>query len=387
MARESFKSHVQVGFFTSQFYHPHSPPAAHIPSTWTHNLMSVHHSGVHSTLPVTEPVRSHSRAGCVDRPRLTEPKSNTSTFTLPVTLPCAPISSQPVRVYGAGNSNSMRVVHKSNSMQTIRNYPSPHARSLTTHSSSLPLRPLPAVPRSAPPMGGSDFPQSPMPPALPLSTRPLPPPPYSISPPSNHISPPSNHPRSRRLNSFRNLTINTNTPKVEEPRSSDSPISIASSIEPPSPMTVKRKQHSKLRRYLGESIPAELIYGQKENAGVTFSTHLDDVPEEIKISQDYTFWKVAPIPDEDSGYDSDSTVSEGDQHGRHLGKTLEMRWVPSRTTPGLESDSKRHRTIGKWLKEKDNRRWVAKDYQDVLHALRKLWCCFFTWIHSQSATV
>ena len=133
-------------------------------------------------------------------------------------------------------------------------------------------------------------------------------------------------------------------------------------------MTVKRKQHSKLRRHLGESIPAELIYGQKENAIDT--RHLDDVPEEI--SQDYTFWKVAPSPGEDSDSDSDSTVSGGGQYDRHLGKTLEMRWEPSRTTPGLESDGKRHPTIGKWLKEKDNRRWVARDYQDVLGALRKL---------------
>lgn len=139
-------------------------------------------------------------------------------------------------------------------------------------------------------------------------------------------------------------------------------------------MTVKRKQHSKLRRHLGESIPAELIYGQKEDAGVTISTrvtrHLDDVPEEN--GKDYTFWKVAPGPDEDSDYDSDSTESEGGQYDRHLGKTLEMRWEPARAAPGAESDGKRQRTIGKWLKEKDNRRWVASDYQDVLSALRKL---------------
>ena len=328
--------------------------------------MSVHHFGGHS------PVRQHGsrvdRPGIVHRP-LTEPRSNALAFTPPVTLPYAPQPSKPARVHNAENSNSMRVVHKSNSIHTVINYPSPSGRSpiAPSPSPSFPpsLRPLPAVPYSAPPMGRSEFPQFPISPASPPSTRPLPPPPHPIPPQSNR-------PRPQRLQSLQNLKIDTNTPKVVEgPYSSDSPVSVVSSIEPPSPMTVKRKQHSKLRRHLGESIPAELIYGQKENAVVTIGTrHLDDVPEEI--SQDYTFWKVAPSPSEDSDSDSDSTVSGVGQYDRHLGKTLEMRWEPSRITPGLESGGKRHRTIGKWLREKDNRRWVATDYQDVLGALRRL---------------
>lgn len=143
--------------------------------------------------------------------------------------------------------------------------------------------------------------------------------------------------------------------------------------EPPSPTTAKMKQHSKLRRFLGESIPAELVYGEKDN-----TTHcgdhihpLKDVPEEAK---NYTYWKVAPGPDEDTEA-SDSEDDDADDADDY-GKALEMRWGATESVNFPTSASKRlgynQRFSGKWVEEKSGRRWVAGDYRVVLRALRKL---------------
>jgi len=136
------------------------------------------------------------------------------------------------------------------------------------------------------------------------------------------------------------------------------------------------KQHSKLRRFLGESIPAELIYGEKDN--ITYTTcvihPLEDVPEETK---NYTYWKVVPGPDENEeseGSDSedDGLVDLVNLDGR--GKALEMRWGATETASFPNSAGKRYtqRFSGKWLEERSGRRRVAGGYGVVLNALRKL---------------
>jgi hypothetical protein len=137
-------------------------------------------------------------------------------------------------------------------------------------------------------------------------------------------------------------------------------------------MTAKMKQHAKLRRFLGESIPAELVYGEKcdlTRCTPSRVTHpLKDVPEEAKH---YTYWKVAPGPDEGENNDLSGIEEEGldDQ-----GKALEMRWGATEAVNFRCPTSKRYtqRFSGKWVEEKSGRRWVADDYREVLDALRKL---------------
>lgn len=130
-------------------------------------------------------------------------------------------------------------------------------------------------------------------------------------------------------------------------------------------MTAKMKQHAKLRRFLGESIPAELVYGEKRGTRVTHP--LNDVPEETRH---YTYWKVAPGPDEVE----DNGLSAIEEDMDDQGKALEMRWGATETVNFRCPTSKRYtqRFSGKWVEEKSGRRWVADDYREVLDVLRKL---------------
>lgn len=82
---------------------------------------------------------------------------------------------------------------------------------------------------------------------------------------------------------------------------------------------------------------------------------------------------MAPGPDEvERDEDSDDSDSEFSEEEVELGKTLEIRWEPNQTSEVRGSESKRQGQGGRWMREHNNRRWVASDYMDVLSALRRL---------------
>ncbi|EPQ60942.1 hypothetical protein GLOTRDRAFT_135531 [Gloeophyllum trabeum ATCC 11539] len=185
----------------------------------------------------------------------------------------------------------------------------------------LPLAPEPTTfPTSTPQtLQMSQFPRSP---------RPLPSPPASSC--SAQGFPPVPPPRSASLPHFRlpraepsALAIPVGFPK-EPPSpgcfSPTTPITPAVTAE-----EAKTKNFSKLRRFLGESVPPDLVLRPHSRASSATSSEA-----------------------------SDSTPD------------------PLLVTPEEVVDSYAKRMSRKWVREKKGQRWVESDYQDVLNALRKL---------------
>ncbi|TFK57450.1 hypothetical protein OE88DRAFT_135797 [Heliocybe sulcata] len=165
----------------------------------------------------------------------------------------------------------------------------------------------------------------------PRPRRPLPTPPTSNT--AQGPVPPTLPPRSASLPHFRLSQLGPAPPPrlqtlFTEPPSPGLVFSTASPITPDvAPEDAKTKNFSKLRRFLGESIPPDMVLRPNSRASSMTS-------ESTVSSLD----------------DNDQLVSTPDQRLRDFGKRISRKWV----------------------REKHGHRWVEEDYQDVLKSLRKL---------------
>ncbi|KAF8892938.1 hypothetical protein BD779DRAFT_1507848 [Infundibulicybe gibba] len=209
------------------------------------------------------------------------------------------------------------------------------------------IRPLPPLPKSPPPPPPLTPPHT-KPPTKTHRPLPSPPPP---PPPSPHITPTLTpapipprllHSQSvEHLRPLRPLTLRISPPSPDIPQA-------------PSPITAKRKRISKLRRYLGERVPNELVFGHCQNS--FRASLLQDKLQEIEKSRIYT------QVDQDSDYDSD--VSDDDM------EQLDYRWALANGTTVRTLPMKRFSK--RWYREQGGRRWEEDNFQNVLATLRNL---------------
>lgn len=261
-----------------------------------------------------------------------------STSVLPIVLPYAPRS-----------TNHSIMINRPRNAPAHRPRQARKNINISTMQSTCSTSPTCSSARKAPvlpPCTSLDFGEF----AVPLPTQSLY---HSAEPPT--ADPQSSH----------SLSLNSESTKDTTHLSYQSDISVWA--DPPSPMAAKSRQHSKLRRFLGESVPAELVYGKQGDLTCVVDAQ-KRVSEEFK---DYTYWKVAPGPNEDENNGLQDIDEEGiDDEG----KALELRWGATETVRFRCPTSKRYtqRFSGKWVEERSGRRWVADDYHAVLDALRKL---------------
>ncbi|KZT21722.1 hypothetical protein NEOLEDRAFT_1139135 [Neolentinus lepideus HHB14362 ss-1] len=206
--------------------------------------------------------------------------------------------------------------------------PSTPSSHMVLHSRSS--RPLPALPITVEPAKGSD---------------PLTPPPRSASLPRFRLAQAGATP-SRRLASIHvlppeplspGLVFSPASPIFNPASSASSPTSPFSPVFSPAspivpditPEETKNKNFLKLRRFLGESLPADMVLRPNSRASSMTSSSSDG---------------------------SDQLVAAPDQ-----------RLVSPRDVASFGK-----RISRKWVREKGGHRWVEDDYQDVLSALRKL---------------
>jgi hypothetical protein len=135
--------------------------------------------------------------------------------------------------------------------------------------------------------------------------------------------------------------------------------------KPPSPATTKRKQFSKLRRTLGASLPPELVCGEVRLIAIKPPV-LETVLEEERA---YVYLTLPPGSHEEQDSCEECQSAECGQ-----GNVLEPQWEfpPMPFEACTTHQCSKSQYGGKWMREKDGRRWLVTNYDDVIRALREL---------------
>ena len=242
-----------------------------------------------------------------------------------------------------------RLVQKSNSIHTSN--PSSSTIPYTPTSGKLML---PFSARSLAPLNTSDeFMQS----SASFLKRPL------IRPKSPTISRYQTHPVIALPRRWQSLPLSLETlPSAPEFPQND----LSRSPEkPPSPATTKRKQFSKLRRTLGASLPPELVCGEVRLIAIKPPV-LETVLEEERA---YVYLTLPPGSHEEQDSCEECQSAECGQ-----GNVLEPQWEfpPMPFEACTTHQCSKSQYGGKWMREKDGRRWLVTNYDDVIRALREL---------------
>jgi hypothetical protein len=204
----------------------------------------------------------------------------------------------------------------------------------------------------------------------------------------SRASPPSSPPRPA-LPTL--VTKNLEFLSVDPSTDSFSPLSPYSPgiPQPPTPRTAKRKRLCKLRRFLGESLPADAICFPPGPAPATPNDMRDKILRDIGAdSTDNKYLRAAIMVGKileisSDGEDEDGEESDSDGDGDSL--CADDKRSTSQFTTGTREDyswvlengiafksAGKRRFSQKWLHEKGRKRWEEPDYQNVISALRSL---------------
>jgi len=158
------------------------------------------------------------------------------------------------------------------------------------------------------------------------------------------------------------------------------------SPQPPTPRTAKRKRLTKLRRFLGESIPAEAVYSPSSplQQGQLLEANGEDDEKNRHIRAAIVVGKILEMEtddedsedssDADAGSDLNDYDDNDDEYFRGVKRIKEKKDDCSRM---LENGivfrlAGKRRFSRKWMHDKGNKRWEEPDYQNVIRALRAL---------------
>ncbi|EGO01093.1 hypothetical protein SERLA73DRAFT_72063 [Serpula lacrymans var. lacrymans S7.3] len=276
----------------------------------------------------------------------------------------------------------------SSSSYTSAPFRSPSTCSLPQQSRKF--RPLPLVPTPLSIAIATEDSDS----SRPSSPRPLPVPPTYSSQPSS----PSQSPLSSPLTPYssRSLSLSSNTPRGPNSTRSDllTPLKIpvlcrsslssvstgqtlVTPISPacPSPFTTKRRRFSKLRRHFGEAPPYDLVFPSDGGpAGVSCPDTTSEGIVDIKPPSHHPCYEGGQNIDVGNdgceGESESGSGSDGGNDEEHGDECCEMGYVLECANEAPQCTTKRF--SAKWVQEKKGRRYTEKDYDGLLHRLRKL---------------
>ncbi|KAK0219688.1 hypothetical protein EDD85DRAFT_336748 [Armillaria nabsnona] len=244
-----------------------------------------------------------------------------------------------------------------------------------------PIRPLPPVPKPAPRI--RRLPSRPLPP-FPVPTIAVVPP--TPSSPSTSVMPETHNetPETPLLLTSASpihrppaLVVLT-SPDALKPSNRDSQCltPLTPSIpQAPTPTTARRKRLSKLRRHLGETVPEELVSGNKLLPPTSKPSELDIEITSVSKSE-LCFARSMKSADSNSvstSEESEELETLEDDEDEGIGIVLaedidEDEWFQGTVFKAVQP----RRYSQRWYLEKGGKRWEDTDYTDILSRLRSL---------------
>ncbi|KAF9078596.1 hypothetical protein BDP27DRAFT_1309844 [Rhodocollybia butyracea] len=259
-----------------------------------------------------------------------------------------------------------------------------------SHGHRKDRRPLPPVPQS--PVPTSPVLSSPPRSDTSPRTRPLPPTPYlktsdfsisvTLATPEISPSPPLESPspcylfppKVRRLpKPDSSLSLHTATLSPPSDQCSSEPHSPASSIRVPTPDTARRRRLSKLKRFLGETVPDELVpiisSARDPQTAKDLLAHLSNFKGTESAESLAPALDPTVIARRLKELEDDKSLSDSEEKGEVI-LDMETSSCIQSATPFRAVPSKKYSK--KWVWEKGGRRREEQDYDYIMRALRTL---------------